>query len=233
MMESPTATTCHGSSAGVEAAEGGGDGKGLGLGGDEGLGAGLGDGLGEGEGDGDGLSNGLAEASVDGSTIAADGDALGSGVAPPAQAATMTVPTSVSASGAWARAGRTARGYRSRRLSDVDERSPTMYTYIVQRTQIYLTEEEARTLDRLAKERRQTRSHLIREAIRETYGTRRSHDEFMRVLDAAFGAWVDRTPEEAAERDRWLRDLRGPGLGYKIAALRGEPMPDPEKDRSR
>jgi predicted transcriptional regulator len=109
-----------------------------------------------------------------------------------------------------------------------------MYTYIVQRTQIYLSEHEARTLDRLAKERGQTRSHLIREAIRETYlGGRISDEEFEAALDEAFGAWADETPEQAAERDQWLRNLRGPGLGYEIAAMRGEPMPDLDKDLSR
>lgn len=110
-----------------------------------------------------------------------------------------------------------------------------MYTYIVmQRTQIYLSEEEARILDRLARERGQTRSHLIREAIREQYmATGLTDDRFYQILDEAFGAWKDETEEDRVERDRWLTQLRGPGLGYKIAALRGEPAPDPAKDRSR
>jgi predicted transcriptional regulator len=108
-----------------------------------------------------------------------------------------------------------------------------MYTYIMQRTQIYLTEDEARTLDRLAKERGQTRSHLIREAIHASYGTQRSHRDFTRILEAAAGAWRDATPEARRERDRWLRQLRGPGLGYKIATLRVEPEPDPTMDQSR
>lgn len=106
-----------------------------------------------------------------------------------------------------------------------------MYTYIVQRTQIYLSEDEARTLDRLAKERGQTRSHLIREAIRKTYQTQRlSDEEFEAALEEAFGAWAE-TPGE--DRAAYLKDLRGPGLGYNIAEMRGEPAPDPEKDLSR
>jgi predicted transcriptional regulator len=101
-----------------------------------------------------------------------------------------------------------------------------MYIYIVQRTQIYLTDDEARTLDRLATERGQTRSHLIREAIRETYGTSRSADEFARALDAAFGSWIDRTDAERDERDRWVRDLHGPGLGLRDTRESSEPEHD-------
>ena len=86
-----------------------------------------------------------------------------------------------------------------------------MYIYIVHRTQIYLTEEEARTLDRLAKERGQTRSHLIREAIREKYGSRPSHVEFQAVLDRVAGAWNDETDDQREERDRWLRQTAWPG----------------------
>lgn len=113
----------------------------------------------------------------------------------------------------------------------VDRHPSAMYTYIVQRTQIYLTEDEARTLDRLAKERGQTRSHLVREAIRQTYlGGRLSDEEFEAALDGAFGAWAEAHGEDRAA---YLKDLRGPGLGYKIAAMRGEPMPDPDKDQSR
>ncbi len=114
----------------------------------------------------------------------------------------------------------------------VDVAVQAMYTYIaMQRTQIYLTEDEARTLDRLAKERGQTRSHLIREAIRETYLSGRiSDEEFEAALAAGFGAWKELPGED---RSAYLRDLKGPGLGYKIAKMRGEPPPDPEKDLSR
>ena len=46
--------------------------------------------------------------------------------------------------------------------------------------------------------------------------------------------WVDRRDRRAARRTRrWLRQLRGPGLGYKVARLRGEPMPDPDADQAR
>jgi hypothetical protein len=110
-----------------------------------------------------------------------------------------------------------------------------VYTYIVmERTQIYLAEDEIAELDRRARASGTTRSHLIREAIRETYmAGRLSDEEFEAALDEAFGAWTDETPEEAEERDHWLQNLRGPGLGYKIAEMLGEPMPDPEQDGSR
>ena len=44
-----------------------------------------------------------------------------------------------------------------------------MYTYIMQRTQIYLTSREAAALDAAARQTGQTRSHLIREAIEAVY----------------------------------------------------------------
>ena len=56
-----------------------------------------------------------------------------------------------------------------------------MYTYIVERTQIYLSREQADALDREAKRTGTTRSHLIREAIAEKYDTRRDLD----AVDAA------------------------------------------------
>ena len=44
-----------------------------------------------------------------------------------------------------------------------------MYTYTMERTQIYLTSEEAELLDRLATEQKTTRSRLIRDAIDQQY----------------------------------------------------------------
>jgi hypothetical protein len=104
----------------------------------------------------------------------------------------------------------------------------------MERTQIYLTRAEIAELDRRARAAGTTRSHLIREAIRETYmAGRLSDEEFEAALDEAFGAWADETPEQARERDQWLQNLRGPGLGYKIAATLGASIPDREQDRSR
>jgi predicted transcriptional regulator len=106
-----------------------------------------------------------------------------------------------------------------------------MYTYIaMERTQIYLSMRETEALDRVARETGHTRSHLIREAIRDKYGVAaRSREEFLDVLHRAAGAWANETPEEAAERDRWLRELRGPGLGIKVARMLGEPPQEPDE----
>ncbi len=60
-----------------------------------------------------------------------------------------------------------------------------MYTYIVDRTQIYLTPEENAALERESIKTGKTRSQLVREAIDEKYGSRRSLEEFMAALDAA------------------------------------------------
>ena len=64
-----------------------------------------------------------------------------------------------------------------------------MYIYIVERTQIYLTEVEAKVLDRLARRTGRTRSQLIREAIEATYVDQPSADAIESVLLETAGAW--------------------------------------------
>jgi predicted transcriptional regulator len=90
-----------------------------------------------------------------------------------------------------------------------------MYTYIVERTQIYLSREESAALDREARRRGQTRSHLIREAIDRVYLSGPSQEEVLAALDASFGAWKNRTEtgEEYVERIR---------SGDRLAQLWGE-----------
>lgn len=85
-----------------------------------------------------------------------------------------------------------------------------MYTYIVNRTQIYLTREQAATLDREAQRAGTTRSHLIREAIEARYGAGRDRDRIEGALRATAGLWRDRTEtgEEYVERLRTGRRLR-------------------------
>ena len=94
-------------------------------------------------------------------------------------------------------------------------RDTAMYMYIVERTQIYLSREEATALDREAKRRGQTRSHLIREAIDRVYLSEPSQDEVLEALDASFGAWKNRSEsgEEYVERIR---------SGDRLAELWGE-----------
>ncbi len=79
-----------------------------------------------------------------------------------------------------------------------------MYTYIMERTQIYLTTEEAIALDREARKRGQTRSHLIREAVDKAYVIGPQREELLGALDASFGAWKGRreTGEEYVDRIR-------------------------------
>lgn len=89
-----------------------------------------------------------------------------------------------------------------------------MYTYIVERTQIYLTKAQAVALDREARRTGTTRSHLIREAIEERYGTAGTdRNRIRRALKATSGLWKDRaeTGVEYVERmrsERRLRDVR-------------------------
>jgi predicted DNA-binding protein len=82
------------------------------------------------------------------------------------------------------------------------EKPLTMYTYIVERTQIYLTREQARALDREAKRSGTTRSHLIREAVEERYAMRRDASSIEAALRASAGAWTGRRESGAAYVER-------------------------------
>ncbi len=77
-----------------------------------------------------------------------------------------------------------------------------MYTYIVERTQIYLSKAQAAALDREALRRGTTRSHLIREAIEQSYATERDQERVDRVLESTAGLWKDRTETGAEYVDR-------------------------------
>jgi hypothetical protein len=84
-----------------------------------------------------------------------------------------------------------------------------MYTYIVERTQIYLSKHQAAALDREARRRGTTRSHLIREAVEERYGTGRDRAHIREVLGNVAGLWSDRTEtgEQYVDRVRTGRRL--------------------------
>lgn len=64
-----------------------------------------------------------------------------------------------------------------------------MYVYIVRRTQIYLSEEEARALDGEARSSGRTRSQLIRDAIDRTYLGARAGRAILNALLRSRGAW--------------------------------------------
>lgn len=101
-----------------------------------------------------------------------------------------------------------------------------MYTYIVERTQIYLSREQAASLDREARRRGTTRSHLIREAIDRTYAVDQDQERVLAVLRASAGAWRDRneTGEEYVER------LRGSGRLARLWAWRDDEEAEPGRD---
>ncbi len=86
-----------------------------------------------------------------------------------------------------------------------------MYTYIVERTQIYLSKAQASALDREARRTGTTRSHLIREAIEARYGNAGvDRDRIQRALEQTAGLWKDREESgvEYVERMRSERRLR-------------------------
>ena len=91
-----------------------------------------------------------------------------------------------------------------------------MYTYIVQRTQIYLSDEEVTALDEAARQQHRTRSSLIREAIRERYVTRSDRDEVLRALNQTFGAWKREPGDETDDSVEFVKRLRGPGVGVRL-----------------
>jgi predicted DNA-binding protein len=94
----------------------------------------------------------------------------------------------------------------------------TMYTYIVERTQIYLSREQSEALDREARRLGTTRSHLIREAIDQTYLAGPDRERIRAGLRRSAGAWAGRTEtgEEYVER------IRGTGRLSRLWAGRDD-----------
>jgi len=90
-----------------------------------------------------------------------------------------------------------------------------MYTYIMRRTQIYLTDEEAVALKRASKKSGLSMSDLIRTAVDDKFLTgEMTTADRIRAIEESFGAWKDRTEtgEEYVERIRSGRLGRLHGL---------------------
>ena len=79
-----------------------------------------------------------------------------------------------------------------------------MYTYIMQRTQISLTDEDRRILDAAAARTGKSIAALIRDAVETVYGTDRNVDDDVAAMRGAFGGWSGRKTDGAA----WVEQLR-------------------------
>jgi predicted transcriptional regulator len=77
-----------------------------------------------------------------------------------------------------------------------------MYAYIMTRTQIYLSEEETRALQREARASGRSKSQLIREAIDRVYLQANDSSKLIRALGASAGAWKRRTGNGEAYVER-------------------------------
>ena len=89
-------------------------------------------------------------------------------------------------------------------------------SYIMRRTQIYLTEEQGRVLESRSKATGRTISELIRAAIEAVYTRRRSlsREERIRLARATAGAW--RSGAESGAQ--YVERIRGRG---RLARLQG------------
>jgi Arc/MetJ-type ribon-helix-helix transcriptional regulator len=67
-----------------------------------------------------------------------------------------------------------------------------VYSGVVNRTQVYLSDEDLAMLDLVERETGASRSELIRRAIRNTFGARTKKMDKLRALQASAGSWADR-----------------------------------------
>jgi hypothetical protein len=100
----------------------------------------------------------------------------------------------------------------SLRIASVADQLEAMYDlYIMRRTQIYLTDEQGRLLERRSRSTGTTVSELIRAAVDEVYVRRRtmSRSEQVRLARRTAGAWkaFPETGAEYVERVRGSRRL--------------------------
>jgi metal-responsive CopG/Arc/MetJ family transcriptional regulator len=102
-----------------------------------------------------------------------------------------------------------------------------MLYIVMERTQIYLSDGQTRELDRRARQRGTTRSHLIREAVEQYLGRTWDPERFNAALDAVAGIWADRD-----DLDALYADLKQRGRD-RLTRLWGDRLAaedDPEAD---
>lgn len=90
----------------------------------------------------------------------------------------------------------------------------------MERTQIYLTKAQTRELDRRARSRGTTRSHLIREALEQYLGPTWDAEGFIAALRDFQGIWADRD-----DIDELYADLKQRSRD-SLAALWGDRLVD-------
>ncbi len=74
------------------------------------------------------------------------------------------------------------------------------------RTSIYLTEEQQKGLANRASEMGVSKSELIRRLLDEGLGIARRQDRIEQALEASRGIWSDRTDDEIAQVLSWRRE---------------------------
>ena len=72
------------------------------------------------------------------------------------------------------------------------------------RTIVDIPDDKIDRLDAVARAQGRSRAHVMREAVDE-YLSQRKQDEYLRVIDAAFGAWNGKFHEDAVDFQRRLR----------------------------
>lgn len=83
----------------------------------------------------------------------------------------------------------------------------------MKRTQIYLTEEEKKAIEKLSDERGTTQSNIIREAIDEYVAKEKAKPKKKSIMDFA-GIWKDKKdiPDVREMREGWGRRMKRLGL---------------------
>jgi hypothetical protein len=87
--------------------------------------------------------------------------------------------------------------------------SKTLYHPVVERTQISLTEEQARRLRRLARRRRTSMAALIRDAVERAYPERDSADAAWDRALASLGGFHSGRTDISENHDAYLAEAYG------------------------